>query len=94
MIILRRHLFAATKSNNKKISIADLYPETEKVLAAKNKWTRSRNGKDAANYLSAWTEDIYIPARSDGFFLDPPDKAALNAAIRYHRNQYMMNKNK
>lgn len=87
MILLRLKAFSV---NDKNKVISSLY-ETQATKDAYNKWKKSRNDKDAADFISVWTEDVYIPARVDGIMLDP-DRTAVNAAIRYHKRQYMMNR--
>jgi hypothetical protein len=87
MILLRLKAFSVSSKNK---ALESLY-ETQNTKDAWNKWKKSKNDKDAADFISVWTEDVYIPARIDGFMLDP-DRTAVNAAIRYHKRQYAMSK--
>ena len=49
-------------------------------------WKKSGDPKDAYEYMNIWTNEVYIPARKKGVFVDP-DPRIVRAAASYKKSQ-------
>ena len=49
-------------------------------------WKKSGDPKDAYEYMNTWTNEVYIPARKNGVFVDP-DPRIVRAAASYKKSQ-------